>query len=173
MRGSTLIVPPPLTRVFQEILLVSGRRQVKLGVQSICVHQKLLPDEELLKFFSLFRIFLDTKVIHWDKLNLICISQWWVNSFPVDEFAHLGQDLHTFVAKKKINESLPRIRVRGLVAEDSIMPISQHLSQPNIVYGCSLLSIGECINDITTVPTLIEQNQLFAVIEHFFRLIEL
>jgi len=26
---------------------------------------------------------------------------------------------------------------------------------------------------ITTVPTLIEQNQLFAVIEHFFRLIEL
>src|SRR4029077_19126247 len=98
--------------------------------------------------FSLFRIFLDAKVIHWDKLNLICINQRWVNSFPVDEFAHLGQDLHTFVTKKKINESLPRIWMRGLVAEDGIMPISQHLSQPNVVYGCSFLSIGECINDI-------------------------
>jgi hypothetical protein len=125
--------------------LTTGQVRTEL----ICGHQKLLPDEELLKLFSLFRILLDAKVIDWDKLNLVGISQRWINFFPVDEFTHLGKDLHTFVTKEKINESLPCVRMRGLVAEDRVMPISQHLSQPNIVYGCSFLSIGECINDIS------------------------
>jgi hypothetical protein len=69
---------------------------------------------------------------------------------------------------------IPQFRYHAQLNEKNEVDLDKEAQQQAL--RAIFPSIRESVKDLlgnTTVPTLIEQNQLFAVIEHFFRLIEL
>src|ERR1051325_2057781 len=83
---------------------------------------EISPAEKLLKFLFLVRGFFDAEIVHWHKLDLICIGERRVDAFTVNELAHFCQDFCALLTEKIVNESFARIRMRGFIAENGIMP---------------------------------------------------